>query len=230
MLESFGKGAGEDIRLAKAVLYEAITGDSETEPFRAHKQTTTNVTTNANRSSSTAPEPVTAAAARAGGVSTTQAQIEDLSLASRSPSPQQQLLQQVQAQVAIARLQQRAAELLTQTQPSSLPLQAGLAPAGGSAVVGSKFGSGSDTGVAGIQPSEAPRALLMRCVQLMRLLTTQLRAMCISTAKASGSCWDVKDACYSSLSQDPKKEWVLKADKACGGEQLLLMYDRWAGL
>ncbi|MEW5317234.1 MAG: hypothetical protein WDW38_008551 [Sanguina aurantia] len=213
MLESFGKGAGEDIRLAKAVLYEAITGDSETEPFRAHKKTNTNATTSVNRSSSTGPEPVTAAATRAGGVSTTQAQIEDLSLASRSPSPQQQLLQQQQAQVAIARLQQRAAELLTQTQPSSLPLQAGLAPAGGSAAVGSKFGSGSDTGVAGIQPTEAPRALLMRCVQLMRLLTTQLRAMCI-TAKASGSSWDVKDACYSSLSQDPKKEWVLKAGKA----------------
>lgn len=213
MLESFGKGAGEDIRHAKAVLYEAITGDSEAEPARK---------SSSNRSNSNL-EPVPT---RAGGVSTTQAQIEDLTLASRSPSPHQQQQQHQQAQAAITSLQQRAAVLLKPAQ-QNLPMD--LDPAGNIETgPGSGFGSVIESTIqAGmaVSPAEAPRALLMRCVELMRLLTQQLRTMCISTAKADGS-WDVKDASYSSLSQDPKKEWSLKADRPCGGEQLLLMYDR----
>lgn len=69
-----------------------------------------------------------------------------------------------------------------------------------------------------------PLSLLRRLYELIRLLVDQLRQKCLDEARM-----DERPKSYSALTQDTS-EWGLEEGKPCGGEKLLLMFDRWRKL
>lgn len=56
------------------------------------------------------------------------------------------------------------------------------------------------------------------------MVVEQLRQKCLQEGKG-----EVGARGYSALTQAPS-EWVLESGKPCGGERLLLMFDRWRKL
>jgi hypothetical protein len=66
--------------------------------------------------------------------------------------------------------------------------------------------------------------LLRQLNELCKLVVDELRQKCVDEARS-----DEKPRSYSALTQDPA-EWAAEEGKPCGGEKLLLMFDRWRKL
>ena len=66
--------------------------------------------------------------------------------------------------------------------------------------------------------------MLKKLNGLCKLLVDELRQKCVDEARS-----DEKPKSYSALTQDPA-EWCAEPGKPCGGEKLLLMFDRWRKL
>jgi hypothetical protein len=66
--------------------------------------------------------------------------------------------------------------------------------------------------------------LLRQLNQLCKLVVDELRQKCVDEARS-----EEKPRSYSALTQDPA-EWAAEEGKPCGGEKLLLMFDRWRKL
>ena len=58
-----------------------------------------------------------------------------------------------------------------------------------------------------------------------QVLVEQLRGKCLAERVDKGG---EAPRGYSALTQSPR-EWALEPGKPCGGERLLLMFDRWCG-
>mmetsp|Transcript_39332 Transcript_39332/g.111414 ORF Transcript_39332/g.111414 Transcript_39332/m.111414 type:complete len:1167 (-) Transcript_39332:153-3653(-) len=71
-------------------------------------------------------------------------------------------------------------------------------------------------------PQHCP-VLLHKLVKLVQQLCDRLRDMCISDKS------DTPTKSYSALTQDPS-EWSCQEGQPCGGERILLMFDRWRKL
>jgi len=66
--------------------------------------------------------------------------------------------------------------------------------------------------------------LLRELNELCKLVVDELRQKCVDEARS-----EEKPRSYSALTQDPA-EWAAEEGKPCGGEKLLLMFDRWRKL
>ncbi|KAG7675237.1 hypothetical protein Ndes2526B_g08103 [Nannochloris sp. 'desiccata'] len=66
--------------------------------------------------------------------------------------------------------------------------------------------------------------LLRQLNELCKLVVDELRQKCVDEARS-----EEKPRSYSALTQDPA-EWAAEEGKPCGGEKLLLMFDRWRKL
>ncbi|KAK9799737.1 hypothetical protein WJX73_006464 [Symbiochloris irregularis] len=71
---------------------------------------------------------------------------------------------------------------------------------------------------------EHPLELLRKLVDHIQVVVEQLRQKCLQEGRG-----EVGARGYSALTQAPT-EWVLEPGKPCGGERLLLMFDRWRKL
>lgn len=66
--------------------------------------------------------------------------------------------------------------------------------------------------------------MLRRLNELCKLVVDELRQKCVDEARSED-----RPRAYSALTQDPA-EWAAEEGKPCGGEKLLLMFDRWRKL
>ncbi|KAK9823756.1 hypothetical protein WJX72_005206 [[Myrmecia] bisecta] len=207
MLDAFGKGASEDIRQAKSELYAQMTWDplSNTSAY-AEPQITTPLPS---------PPPSPKLHPRS------ESDLHLLGLHGTSPNSPPAL----------------------PAAPGSMPNLQPLSPAG-SAVMGggslrtllSDSGSNQSSRRSTVdrEPErpvihpmpDHPFALLRRLVQHIRVLVEQLRQKCLEERVDKNA-----DAAkgYSALLQAPA-EWAIEEGKPCGGERLLLMFDRWRKL
>mmetsp|Transcript_25598 Transcript_25598/g.75672 ORF Transcript_25598/g.75672 Transcript_25598/m.75672 type:complete len:1449 (-) Transcript_25598:644-4990(-) len=181
MLEAFGKGASEDIKDAKRVVYSAMTWDPDGAAAAAFK----------------APDPVLPG-------------MPDVSSPSRSAMTDT-------AEAHQDRFPTAAAQAFAGT-PSPTAPEPRLKENDDAAVVAANAALAREH--IAVYP-EKPQQLLRELDALLKQLVAQVRELCLTAA--------IDGMNYSSLSQDAS-EWELDGGRPCGGEQMLLMFDRWKKL
>ncbi|GAB4823839.1 hypothetical protein N2152v2_010885 [Parachlorella kessleri] len=260
MLDAFGKGASEDIRLAKQELYAQMTFDPDTHvSMYAEPQITTPFVSpplspklEPGRPSGASDDGIPPLASAPASAAGSRGDLSALGLAAVSPS-----------------------RLASYTSMSSAEGPRGLPGASANYSYDSEAGGG-EPGASNIpgRPSifpmpPNPLALLRKLYNLLKVLVDRLRQKCLEVFKSINrpqnfsplaqvlvdqlrqKCLAVfvnvlvdqlRQKCleeprsedrprgYSALTQDPKTEWKLEDGKPCSGEKLLLMFDRWRKL
>ncbi|KAK9821974.1 hypothetical protein WJX81_008214 [Elliptochloris bilobata] len=228
MLDAFGKGASDDIQAAKAELYAQMTWDPAAgQSLAAPSQMTTPL-----------PSPPPSPMPVLGSLSDSEP------MGGSPPSPQPGAALAAGAAAPSFAVQGSVPPSLQDPNPNPRPLPPGLAGRwSGDACAAGAAGGGPyfnrNSGQAGgerrsgdgqrprIHPlPPKPLALLRELVQHLKVLVEQLRGKCLQErVDKSGEA----PRGYSALTQSPR-EWALEVGKPCGGERLLLMFDRWRKL
>ncbi|CAL8465105.1 g4640 [Coccomyxa elongata] len=201
MLDAFGKGASEDIRAAKAELYAQMTWD----PLTAQSLNTPPQITTPMPSPPPSPKVESdPTEANAGG----------------APSPQ-----------GVSFI--KAADFSQSRPMSPMPSGLGSRRASHDGSVSSGGGGGSRRGTDEAAPRPVihpmpakPLSLLRQLTGHIKVLVEKLRQMCLEERVGRNG---PEGRSYSALTQS-SREWGLEPGKPCGGERLLLMFDRWRKL
>ncbi|KAL3145933.1 hypothetical protein ABBQ38_015296 [Trebouxia sp. C0009 RCD-2024] len=234
MLDAFGKGASEDIQLAKSELYSQMTWDKDSKSSSfAEPQVTTPL-----------PSPPPSPKPR-------KASFEDPSMMSPLASPRsansrpsldftQQSVSSPSAQNALKSPTGRTLSGRPSFSESSKSSPGRVASRSGmheAALPNYKSGAEMSAPTSRRQTSDGerpkihpmpdnPLSLLRKLTAYIKVLVEQLRQQCLEE-KVDKHAEAVK--AYSALTQAPK-EWSQEAGVPCGGERLLLMFDRWRKL
>ncbi|KAL0037051.1 hypothetical protein WJX77_010637 [Trebouxia sp. C0004] len=237
MLDAFGKGASEDIQLAKSELYSQMTWDRDSKSSAfAEPQVTT-----------TLPSPPPSPKPR-------KASLEETSVESPLASPRSaksldlthQSASSPSAQSALKSPQGRGIT----SRPSFSDAKSPPARVASRSILESSsrsnihealanYRSGAEMSAPtsrrqtgdGDRPKihpmpHNPLSLLTKLTAFIKVLVEQLRQQCLEE-KVDKHAEAVK--AYSALTQSPK-EWTQEGGVPCGGERLLLMFDRWRKL
>lgn len=203
MLDAFGKGASEDIQLAKSELYSQMTWDKERKASAFQEPPMVTPLPSPPPSPTQAPKPeghALSSPQRSAGVSTVEAALNE----------------------APSRLGSRTSMF---EQIASSGYRSGAEMSHPSSRRATSDGDTRERPKIWPMPSN-PLSLLRKLTQHIKVLVEQLRQKCLEEKVDKNG--EISKA-YSALTQAPQ-EWAVEEGKPCGGERLLLMFDRWRKL